>query len=70
MRKSKIGRSLRRSICAYENIDERTFDRWGEGLPIRERSRERIEAAIVDLGLTHLLAQPLADPDTAEDLDR
>ena len=37
---------------------------------MKRPTRERIERAIVELGLTHLLAQPLHDPDAAEDLSR
>ena len=71
MPKRKISRLLRRNVCAHGDVDERTFDRWDDNLPIREHSRERIERACVELGLSHLLvgAEPV-DPESAEDLSR
>ena len=60
-----------RAMVFRADIDSRTGRRYfDEPDRLAVRSRERIEAAIVDLGLAHLLAVPMHDPDAAEDLGR
>ena len=58
-----------RALLFRADVNERTGRRYfSEPQRLAVRSRERIEAAIINLGLSHLLAQPLHDPDAAEDL--
>jgi hypothetical protein len=53
------------------DVDFRTGQRyWREPERLSARSRERIERAIMDLGLSHLLARPFDDAEAAEDLRR
>ena len=58
----------RYAICATAPAHEKSWKRYERGLRMKRPTRDRIEAAICELGLTHLLAEPLHDPDAAEDL--
>lgn len=66
----RITRQQRRALAVVAPADERTIDRYLSGAPLRQLTRARVEAAIVELGLVNLLAKPLIDADTAEDLAR
>ena len=58
-----------RALVFTADIDERTGRRYfRDPHRLAARSRERIERAIVDLGLTHLLGAEFTGPDAAEDL--
>ena len=60
----------RYAICATAPVHEKSWTRYERGLRMKRPTRARIEAAIVALGLTHLLAQPLHDPNSVEDLSQ
>jgi hypothetical protein len=66
----RITRQQRRALAVVAPADERTIDRYLSGAPLRQLTRARVEAAIVELGLANLLAEPMTDPDASEDLGR
>ncbi len=64
-------RRERRALIACADVDFRTLARYFEGFRVQPQSMARIDAAIVELGVTHLLARPVpSDPDAAEDLEQ
>lgn len=60
----------RYAVCATGPVHEKSYLRYENGLRLKRPTRERIEAAIVQLGLTHLLAEPFVDGDAHPELDR
>jgi hypothetical protein len=62
--------AIDRDIAALSGTDPRTVKRVRLKQRVRYQSGLAIQAAIVDLGLSHLLAEPMTDPDTSEDLGR
>lgn len=60
----------KRCIAAMSASHPQTVDRYFAGSPGRMTTRERIERAIIDLGLAHLLGADVTDPDAAKDLAR
>jgi len=65
-----IDRQTVLGIAVIAPADERTVRRVLQRKPTQIQTRERIERAIIALGLSSLLAKPVEDPDAAEDLDR
>ena len=58
------------AIAFMADRDLRTVKRYLAGLPVRPRTRDSLEAAIVSVGTSNLLATPLHDPDASEDLSQ
>jgi hypothetical protein len=58
------------AIAVAAPADPRTVEKVLRSERTQVAVRDRVHRAIVDLGLAHLLAQPLHDPDTSEDLER
>jgi hypothetical protein len=56
------------AIAFIADRDLRTVKRYFSGLPVRPRTRDSLEAAIVSVESANLLAKPLID--AAEDLGR
>ena len=59
-----------RAIGVAAHADDRTVLRFFDDKPIRPHSRERIQGAIIALGLSHLLGAKFADPAADPELDR
>ena len=58
------------AIAYLADRDLRSVKRYFAGLPMRPRTRDSVETAIASIEAAHLLAEPMADPDAAEDLGR
>ena len=66
----KASRHLVLAIAVTAPADARSVRKVLEHKRTQEAVRARIEAAIVQLGLSDLLAKPLTDPDASPDLGR